>query len=180
MSEQQTATTATPPAADSPPSPDVGVTPVLVGADMAATKIVNLTSHDIEIRWSEPDPNLIDVPGEFINKSAVLSSEGFVYVTSIEGDELPPVQPSGIPRRTATRFTSIVGLPDPVPGTIYIVPAFVAQMVARDDVYSADFSGSPAVEGKVKAATRLIRSTPNQATEPATDPAPAPNPATNP
>ena len=46
-----------------------------------------------------------------------------------------------------TEFGGVVGMPDPINGTVYITSSIVAQYAGRDDVVSPNTSGKFAVRG---------------------------------
>jgi len=84
--------------------------------------IVNLTPHPITIRLEDGiDHNF--GPNGLV---ARVSEEDPVVVGSV----------SGFPVLGKTRFGSVIDLPSPVEGTIYIVSGVVAAHIARSDVFS--------------------------------------------
>lgn len=111
-------------------------------------KILNLTPHPIVLRTPE---------GEDIT----LPSAGVARVATLPGNvEHVPGLP--VPVASAPAFGAIEGLPDPEPGTVFIVSGMVASRAfGRADVFSpgtgpADGAIRDAA-GRIVAVTRLVR-----------------------
>jgi hypothetical protein len=86
--------------------------------------IVNLTPHLIRIARGN---DILELP-----------SAGLARVTSTE---IKVGEHDGIPL-VKTKFSEVVGLPAPTPGTIFVVSAIVAAHANRDDVVSPDTGGT--------------------------------------
>jgi hypothetical protein len=82
-------------------------------------KIINLTPHDINV--------IVDGDVTVIRRDGTVAR---VNQISTVVDKI-----NGIPV-SVVRFGDVVGLPDPVPGVIWIVSALVKQAVNRSDVVS--------------------------------------------
>jgi hypothetical protein len=82
-------------------------------------KIINLTPHDINV--------IVDGDVTVIPRDGTVAR---VNQISTVVDKI-----NGIPV-SVVRFGDVVGLPDPVPGVIWIVSALVKQAVNRSDVVS--------------------------------------------
>ena len=111
-------------------------------------KLVNLTPHTI---------NLISPSGE----ETALPSDGVARVASQPGTALGYA--AGIPLFSAPTWGAVDGLPDPEPGTIFIVSALVAgQVKGRPDVFSPGTGPHDGAirdkTGQIVAVTRLIQS----------------------
>lgn len=103
---------------------------------------VNLTPHSVTL-----------VEGD---TTTTLTSSGLARVASIPG------QPIGGILYSAPAFGEVEGLPDPQPGTLYIVSALVAgRCVGRADVFSPGTGPNDGAirdeKGLIKAVTRLIQ-----------------------
>jgi len=106
-------------------------------------KLINLTQHTVDIHINGQDP--ITIP-----------PSGMIASVEVYNMECPPV--SGIPI-VRTLYGRVLNLPDPEPGTIYIVSSLVAKEVMgqRDDILAPD-TGPSAVRnarGKVEGVRRL-------------------------
>jgi hypothetical protein len=110
--------------------------------------LVNLTAHRIVI-FDSQDGN--------INVITIEPSGSIARVAQIVEADAPV---DGIPV-VRSRYGEVTGLPDPQPGTYYIVSAMVAQAVAgRPDVLSPDTGPDSALrdeEGRITGVRRLMR-----------------------
>lgn len=86
--------------------------------------IVNLTPHTINIINGDKDV-AIAPSGQVARVSTTTKVVGAVQV--MEGVIIPI---------TVTEFGDVVGLPEPTPGTIFVVSGMVAGQVSREDVFS--------------------------------------------
>lgn len=110
-------------------------------------EFINLTPHPLVIRTQD-------------GERTIAPSGVVARVSTTPGERLPDAD--GVELYTAPRWGEVEGLPDPAPGTIYIVSALVAARAGREDVYSP--GTGPADEpvrddhGRIVAVTRLVRS----------------------
>jgi hypothetical protein len=106
---------------------------------------VNLTPHAIVV---------VNADGV----TTTIAPSGVVArVSTTPGHDLDPAQ--GIPLRGATKFGEVQNLPEPSPGTAFVVSAIVlAACKGRQDVFGPD-TGPDAIreEGQIKAVRRLIQ-----------------------
>ena len=86
--------------------------------------IVNLTPHTINI--INDDKNVAIPPSGQVAR--VSSTTKVVGAMQVAVDVVVPI--------TITEFGDVVGLPDPTPGTIFVVSGMVAGQVSREDVFS--------------------------------------------
>ena len=105
---------------------------------MEVTKIVNLTPHDIVLRT---DPSNVL---EILDTDLVYPSDGRAFITTESETEIGHI--NGIPD-VEIEYGEISDLPDPKPGTIFIVAMPTAQMLAAreqrvDDIRYPD-TGNP-------------------------------------
>jgi hypothetical protein len=109
---------------------------------------VNLTPHPITIRFDDGFEFVIPASGKVCR------------VSSTPGSEIPD-RPDHIPVYTSPIFGEVEGLPDPSPGTIYIVSMVAAaRCVGRADVVSpgtGPHDGAIRENGQIVAVTRLIQ-----------------------
>jgi len=92
-------------------------------------KIVNLTPHALKLMPAGPTGPVVTVsPSGQVARCA--TSRVQVDAVTADGIVIPV---------NRTQFGEVTGLPDPQPGTIYIVSALVAQAVPeREDVFVVD------------------------------------------
>jgi hypothetical protein len=116
---------------------------MMKGAHMDSPRLVNLTPHAITIRAGDCD---LTVP----------PSGQVARVTSRE----VPGDPIGNVPTVRREWGAVDGLPEPAPGTVYLVSSLVLEHVhGRDDVVAPD-TGPTAVRdaaGQVVAVRRLVR-----------------------
>lgn len=110
-------------------------------------QLINLTPHPIVLRSGKVD---VTVP----------PSGTVVRVLSTPGEVLP-IEGVPVPVYAAPSWGSVEGLPEPVPGTFYIVSALVAARCAhRGDVVSPGTGPADGAvrddAGRIVAVTRLI------------------------
>lgn len=87
--------------------------------------IVNLTPHAV---------NLIAA-----DSSVALPPSGAIARCAVTRETVGQLEIVGVAvPLTRTRFGAVEGLPEPVPGTLYIVSALVAQAAKRDDLVIPD------------------------------------------
>lgn len=92
-------------------------------------KLVNLTPHVLSFMPQGPDGPVVTIPPSGI-VARCATSRVQVDAVSLDGMTIPV---------NKTEFGDVTGLPDPQPGTIYIVSALVAQaQPARQDVFIVD------------------------------------------
>jgi len=82
-------------------------------------KIVNLTPHDINV--------IVDGDVTVIPRDGTVARVNQISTVVDKINRIPV---------SVVRFGDVVGLPDPVPGVIWIVSALVKQAVNRSDVVS--------------------------------------------
>lgn len=93
--------------------------------------IVNLTPHALNIMPEGPEGPTVTIPPSGI-VARCATSRVQVDTVTVDGIAVPV---------NRTQFGAVTGLPDPQPGTIYIVSAVVAQAVPeRPDVFIVDDS----------------------------------------
>lgn len=114
-------------------------------------KVVNLTPHNITIVM---DSGKVDIPpsGTVVRVTTVDTPKGTV---NIDGIDVPVI---------TTTFTTVDGLPDPQPDTIYLVSTIVLSQlkqlgIVRDDLFAPDTSPTGAVRndaGQIIGVKRLV------------------------
>lgn len=104
------------------------------------TRILNYMPHTLNIQLAD---DILEIPSSGVARCKV---------ENVQVDEI-----NGIPVVTA-EYGDIVGLPEAVPGTIYVTSMLVAQRSGRQDVFGPD-SGPSAirVDGQVVAVRNLTR-----------------------
>jgi hypothetical protein len=110
--------------------------------------LVNLTPHALTVLGDDGSVVTLEPSGQVARVSATATQVGTV---SVDGMTIPVVR---------TVFDTVTGLPDPVPGVVYVASTMVAQAAAaagRTDVVSPD-TGPTAVrgeDGQIKAVRRF-------------------------
>jgi len=90
---------------------------------------INLTPHKVIVCLSDGSQKVFEPSGSVARVNQEMISLGAI---------------DGIPV-SASKFSNVVGVPDPVQDTYYIVSALVLNAVKRDDLVSPDTSPSGAV-----------------------------------
>jgi hypothetical protein len=114
---------------------------------MMVKRIVNLTPHEVNIN------GLAVPPSGTVARVATVQTEAGTLVFS--ETTIPVVH---------NTYGAVEGLPDPEPGTVYLVSALVlsaleAQGIYRGDVFAPDTSPQGAVrgpDGQIKGVRRLV------------------------
>jgi len=114
---------------------------------MIVTKVVNLTPHEINVA------GVVFPPSGTVARVATVQKDAGALV--FDGHTFPVVH---------NTYGEVEGLPDPEPGTVYLVSALVlsaleTQGIYRDDVFAPDTSPQGAIrgpDGQIKGVKRLV------------------------
>lgn len=114
---------------------------------MIARVVKNLTPHEINIG------GVTFPPSGTVARVATIQKDAGTLV--FDGHAFPVVE---------NTYGAVEGLPDPEPGTVYLVSALVlsaleAQGIYRDDVFAPDTSPQGAIrgeDGQIKGVKRLV------------------------
>jgi hypothetical protein len=114
---------------------------------MIVAKVINLTPHEIRIGEATFPPS-----GVVARVATVQTDAGAVV---FDGHTFPVVH---------NTYGAVEGLPDPEPGTVYLVSTLVlsaleAQGIYRDDVFAPDTSPQGVIrgeDGQIKGVKRLV------------------------
>jgi len=114
---------------------------------MIVTRVVNLTPHEIRIG------EIAFPPSGMVARVATVQTDAGALI--FDGHTFPVVH---------NTYGEVEGLPDPEPGTIYLVSALVlsaleAQGIYRDDVFAPDTGPQGAIrgpDGQIKGVKRLV------------------------
>lgn len=109
-------------------------------------KIVNLTPHALNLMPNGPDGPVVTIPPSG-TVARCATERTLVETVTVDGVTIPV---------NRTVFGEVTGLPDPEPGTVYVVSAIVAQAVRRDDVFIVDNAVRDA-EGRIIGARALAK-----------------------
>ena len=115
-------------------------------------ELVNLTPHAINISVGDEMLTVPPSSGGPARLSSLPASSGDISVKGLTGK---------VPLSGKPEYGPIVGLPDPVPGVLYIVSALIgAALSGRSDVVmpgTGPNDGAIRENGQIKAVTRLVR-----------------------
>jgi hypothetical protein len=114
---------------------------------MIATKVVNLTPHEVSVCGVTFPPS-----GTVARVATIQTEAGTI---TFDGHTFPVVH---------NTYGAVEGLPGPEPGTVYLVSALVlsaleAQGIYRDDVFAPDTSPKGAIrgpDGQIKGVRQLV------------------------
>lgn len=124
--------------------------------------LINLTPHDIRLVLMDGNDVVIRASGNVARIGTVSGDQSYLLPAGYGADKDYDAHWGCVPVHERTVWGEPVGLPSPVPGTVYLVSALFAGRVGdRNDVLYPGTGPQDGAhrddQGRVTAVTRLIR-----------------------